>query len=138
MSYLDLWITNLRQRTSVRLKQAVPIIGHRKKALGPHSEFARVVMTISPADELDVVDNVPCRKELEALGVAWPRCVVFGLLDVVMFAEFGPLYKIRITLDDAAYHEVDSSENAFREASRDAGRKLIQTLTRDRLIRFDP
>jgi len=92
-------------------------------------------MTTSPAEELDVVDNVPCRKELEALGVAWPRSVVFGLLDVLMFAEFGSLYKIRITLDDAAYHEVDSSESAFREAGRDAGRKVIETVARDRLIR---
>ena len=95
-------------------------------------------MTTSPAEELDVVDNVPCRKELQALGVAWSQCVVFGLLDVVMFAEFGSLHKIRITLDDAAYHEVDSSENAFREASRDAGRKVIEMVTRDRLIRFRP
>ena len=55
-----------------------------------------------------------------------------------MFAELGPLYKTRITLDDAAYHEVDSSENAFPEADRDAGRNLIETVTRDRLIRFGP
>ena len=95
-------------------------------------------MTISPAEELDVIDNVPFRKELEALGVAWPRCVVFGMLDVVMFAEFGSLSKIRITLEDAAYHEVDSSENAFREAGRDAGRNVIDTMRRDRLIRFGP
>jgi hypothetical protein len=70
-------------------------------------------------------------------GICW-QYAAFGLLDVVMFAEFGPLYKIRITLDDSAYHEVDSSENAFREASRDAGRKPIETVARDRLIRFDP
>jgi hypothetical protein len=95
-------------------------------------------MTISAAEELDVVDNVPCRKKLEALGEAWPRCVVFGLLDVLMFAEFGSLYKIRITLDDAAYHEVDSSESAFREVGRDAERNVIETLTRDRLIRLGP
>lgn len=127
MNYLDLWIANLRQRNSVRLTQAITVVGHREKHFGPRSEFARVVITISPAEELDVVDNVRYRKELEALGVAWPQCVVFGLLDVVMFAEFGPLYKIRVTLDDAAYHEVDSSENAFREAGRDAGRKAIET-----------
>jgi len=36
----------------------------------------------------------------------------FRTVDVLMFAEFGSLYKIRITLDDAAYHEVDSSESA--------------------------
>ena len=62
-------------------------------------------------------------------------CVVFGLLDVVMFAEFGPLYKIKITLDDAAYHDVDSSDNAFREAVRDAGRNVIEVAKRDGLIR---
>jgi len=66
----------------------------------------------------------------------WPRCVVFGVLDVVMFAEFGPLSKIRITLEDAGYHEVDSSETAFRKAGRDAGRRVIETVTRDRLIHF--
>jgi translation elongation factor EF-G len=53
-----------------------------------------------------------------------------------MFAEFGSLYKIRITLDDAAYHEVDSSERAFREAARDAVRSVLETVTRDRLIPF--
>jgi hypothetical protein len=135
MNYLDLWIANLRQRTSVRLTQAITVVGHREKHFGPRSEFARVVMTTSPAEELDVVDNVPCRKELEALGVAWPGSVVFGLLDVLMFAEFGSLYKIGITLDHAEYHEVDSSESAFREAGRDAGRKVIERVTRDRLIR---
>lgn len=138
MNYLDLWIANLRRRRSVSLAQAITVVGNRRKPLGPRSEFAKVVMTIAPADELDVVDNVPCRKELEALGVAWPQCVVLGLLDVVMFAEFGPLYKIRITLDDAAYHEVDTSENAFREAGRDAGCNAIETVKRDRLIRFRP
>ena len=138
MNYLELWIANLGKRNSVRLTQAITVVGHREKHFGPRSEFARVVMTIRPSEGLHVVDNVPWRKELEALGVAWPQCVVFGVLDILMFAEFGPLYKIKITLDDAAYHEVDSSENAFREASRDAGRKIIETVTRDRLIRFDP
>jgi translation elongation factor EF-G len=62
-------------------------------------------------------------------------CVVSGLLDIVMFVDFGPLYKIRVTMDDAAYHEVDSSENGFREAGRDAGRNLVEIPRSDRLIR---
>jgi hypothetical protein len=135
MNYLDLWIANLRQRRSVHLTQAITIVGHREKHLGPRSEFARVTLTLGPAEELDVVDNVPCRKELEALGVAWPQCVVFGLLDITMFAEFGPLYKMRVTLNNAAYHEVDSCENAFREAGRDAGRNILEVVKRDGLIR---
>jgi hypothetical protein len=69
MTYLDLWIANLRQRNSVRLTQAITVVGHREKPFGPHSEFARVVLTISPAEELDVVDNVPRRKELTLIDV---------------------------------------------------------------------
>jgi len=91
-------------------------------------------MKIEPAEPFEVIDNVHCREELERLGVAWPMSAVFGLLDVAMFAEFGCLYKIRVTLNDAAYHEVGSSERAFREAGRDAGRKLIELAKRDRLI----
>lgn len=51
-----------------------------------------------------------------------------------MFAEFGPLYKLRITQDDAEYHEVDSSEDASREAGRDAGRNIVEAVKRDGLI----
>lgn len=138
MNYFDLWISDLRERTSVHLARPIAVEGHRERHIGPRWEFAKVVMTISPAEELEVYDHVPCRNELEALGVAWPRCVAFGLLDVLMFAEFGALHKIRITLDDAAYHEVDSSEKAFREAGRDAGLRVIEAVTRDRLIRFGP
>ncbi len=58
MNYLDLWIANLRQRTSHRLTQAITVVGHREKHFGPRSEFARVVMTTSPAEELDMVDNL--------------------------------------------------------------------------------
>jgi len=134
-SYLDRWTASLLLPASARLTQGISVVGHRETHFEPRSEFARVVMTVNPAEEFDVVDNVACRKELEALGVAWPMCVVFGLLDVVMFAEFGPLYKMRVTLDDAAYHHIDSSENAFREAGRDAGRNVIEVAKRDRLIR---
>lgn len=135
MDYLDLWFANQPRPDSMRLARGITVVGHREKPLGPRSEFARVEITVEPAEELSVVDNVPCRKELEALGVAWPQYFVFGILDILMFAEFGPLYKIRINLDDAAYHDVDSSANAFREAGRDAGRNIIETAKRDRLIR---
>jgi hypothetical protein len=39
MNYLDLWIANLRQRNSVRLTQAINVVGHREKRFGLRSEF---------------------------------------------------------------------------------------------------
>ena len=66
--YLDLWIAGLLRRKSARLQKGLTIVGHREKHFEPRSEFARVVMTINPAEEFGVVDNVPCRKDLEALA----------------------------------------------------------------------
>jgi hypothetical protein len=71
---------------------------------------------------------VPCRSEIEALQAGWPQPIIFGLPDVLMTMESYPLYKVRVTLNDAAYHDTDSTEIAFREAARDAGRRIVELI----------
>jgi hypothetical protein len=66
--------------------------------------------------------------ELEKLGVGWPDPFIFGLLDVLMNAGPDPLKNVRVTLEQAWYHDADSSRNAFRSAGRDAGRKIIAAI----------
>ena len=126
--YLRLWSDGFHEESSIVLPQPITVVGEREKHLGPKSEFARVKLTVHPSHMFEVVDNVTEKSELEKLGVGWPDCAVFGLLDVLMVAEFGPLYKVRVTLEEVWYHEVDSSWRAFRNAARDAGRKIIQSL----------
>ena len=134
--YLDSWVAGLLRRESAHITERVTVVGKREKHLGPRSEFARITVSVDPAEDFDVIDNVPSRKELEALGVGWPESAIFGLLDVLMFAELRPLYKLRVTLSDAAYHHIDSSENAFREAGRDAGRKIVEAVKQSGLILY--
>ncbi|HEY1421933.1 MAG TPA: hypothetical protein VGF20_00655 [Candidatus Acidoferrum sp.] len=100
-------------------------------------EFARVQLKLSPASNLEVVDNVAERGELERFGVGWPDAVAFGLLDVLMLAEPGPLYKVSVSLEKAWYHEVHSSFMAFRHAGQDAGRKVIESLVQGTRWKFD-
>jgi hypothetical protein len=88
-------------------------------------------MTLDPADRFELVDRVPCGPAIDALGIGWPRAVVFGLLDILMTMESHPLYNVRVTLTDAAYHHTDSTEIALREAGRDAGRKIVEELGAD-------
>lgn len=107
--------------------------GQRERHWRERSEFASVSMMIEPAEHFEVIDRVPCSREIEALGVGWPQSVVFGLLDVLMTMESHPLYKVRVTLKDAAYHETDSTEIALREAGRDAGRKIVKQIGADDL-----
>jgi hypothetical protein len=117
----------LLRRDSKRLTVPVNVIGEREK-LGSRSEFARVQVSIYPAEVFGVDDVVAERNELESLSVGWPEPVIFGLLDVLILADSGPFYKVRIVLEKVWYHEADSSRGAFREAGRDAGRRIIQTI----------
>jgi hypothetical protein len=131
--FLTQWLNGLLSRQSWKLKRSVSVTGRREKDWGGRSEFASVSLTIDPAEHFEVVDRVPCRSEIEALNVGWPQTVAFGLLDVLMTMESHPLYKVRVTLVDAAYHQTDSTEIALREAGKDAGRKLVERLGVDGL-----
>jgi hypothetical protein len=55
------------------------------------------------------------------------------MLDVLMNAEPDPLTEVRVTLEQAWYHDAaDSSREAFRNAGRNAGRKIITVIDRRR------
>lgn len=130
---MKLWASGPPEQKSILLTKPITVLGVRSKQLGPRGEFAKVQITLSPAPSFGVIDDVAERAELERLGVSWPDPVVFGLLDILMLAEPGPLYKVSAVLEMVWYHDVDSSLMAFRHAGRDAGRKVIEDLVRNHL-----
>jgi translation elongation factor EF-G len=129
--YVSLWAEGLPNQHSRVLSVPITVLGKRIRQLGPRSEFAKVRLTVLPSNSFEVIDRVAERSELEKLGVGWPDCAIFGLLDVLMFTESGPLFKVCVALEEVWYHEVDSSWQAFRQAGRDAGRKIIESIGDD-------
>jgi hypothetical protein len=87
-------------------------------------------LTAYPAQAFEVEDKIAEKADLERLNVGWPDCVIFGLLDELMLAEPAPLYKIRVVLEEVWCDEAGSSRQAFRQAGRDAGRRILEALTR--------
>jgi translation elongation factor EF-G len=125
--YLRLWSEGWPRQESILLESPLSVIGVQK-SLFPRAEFAKIKLTVHPANAFEVSDNVEEKRDLEELGVGWPDCVIFGLLDVLMLADTGPLYKVRVVLEEVWYHEVDSTWQAFRHAGRDAGRQIIESI----------
>jgi hypothetical protein len=115
---------------AISLLTPITVIGERLHA--EENEFAKVHLSVHPAGAFKVVDSVPERSDLEKLGVGWPEPVIFGLLDVLMSAKPHPLRNVRVVLERVWYHEVDSSRNAFRNAGRDAGRKVIEAFLKEK------
>ena len=124
--YLHKWIDNLVDRESSEVDRSCTVQGERNKHLGPMWQFARVEVSVEPSEQFEVADLVEPRAELAELG--YPDWVVFGILDVLMIAESAPVKNVRITLRKADHHPIDSSPMAFRQAGRDAGRKILDAL----------
>jgi translation elongation factor EF-G len=130
--YLSLWAEGLpNQQSSRRLAAPITVLGEWMKQLGARGEFAKVELTVHPSKSFEVIDRVAERSELEKLGVEWPDCAIFGLLDVLMVTKSGPLYKVCVVLEKVWYHEVDSTYQAFRHAGRAAGQKIIERIEDD-------
>jgi hypothetical protein len=125
-NYPKLWADGLLASKPLPLNRRITVLGERNQHLGPRWEFARIRVSIEPAPGFEVIDVVEADVKLRQLGyLDW---AVLGLLDVLMVAETAPLTGVRVILEKAEHHEIDSSQMAFRQAGRDAGRKIIAAL----------
>jgi hypothetical protein len=124
--YLKIWAEELLKRKPIRLKSRILVTGERNQHLGPRFEYAKIQISVEPSATFEVVDKIPANEELQKLGyLDW---TIFGLLDILLTAESSPLSAIRVTLEKADYHAIDSSPTAFMHAGRDAGRKIIEAM----------
>jgi hypothetical protein len=109
------------------LKVPVEIVGTRDQHMGPRWEFAKIRLSVEPADIFDVqIGPLPKAADLEKKG--YLDAAIMGLLDVLLTTESLPLRDIRVTFIEAEEHPVDSSQMAFRHAGRDAARNLLQAV----------
>jgi elongation factor G len=110
-----------------------------KKQTGGSGQFAKVIITLEP---LSTGDGALYEFESKVTGGRIPReyipSVDAGAQDAMQYGVLAgyPLVGIKLTLVDGAYHEVDSSEMAFKvagsialkEAARKAGPALLEPM----------
>ncbi|MDQ2707202.1 MAG: elongation factor G [Actinomycetota bacterium] len=110
-----------------------------KKQTGGSGQFAKVIITLGP---LDTGDGAMYEFESKVTGGRVPReyipSVDAGAQDAMQYGVLAgyPLVGLKLTLLDGAYHEVDSSEMAFKiagsialkEAARKAGPVLLEPM----------
>jgi elongation factor G len=110
-----------------------------KKQTGGSGQFAKVIITLEP---LSTADGAMYEFESKVTGGRIPKeyipSVDAGAQDAMQYGVLAgyPLVGIKLTLIDGAYHEVDSSEMAFKvagsialkEAARQAGPALLEPM----------
>ncbi|GGM51892.1 elongation factor G [Longimycelium tulufanense] len=107
-----------------------------KKQTGGSGQFARVIINLEPLEQ--TADGALYEFDNKITGGRVPReyipSVDAGAQDAMQYGVLAgyPLVGIKVTLVDGAYHEVDSSEMAFKIAGsmalKEAARKADPTL----------
>jgi elongation factor G len=137
--HLDIKVDILRRTHKVDVEIGKPQVAYRetitksvndvythKKQTGGSGQFAKIEYTIAPGEigtgytfESAVTGGSVPREYWPAVEKAFGRCMGEGTL-----AGY-PLLDVKFTLEDGAYHAVDSSSMAFEAAARAAYRQTI-------------
>ena len=135
--HLEVIVDRLKHEFSVEAIVGMPKVAYKEtirkstevnhkhvKQTGGKGQYAHVVMTLSPAEPgagFEFIDNI--------VGGRIPKeyipAVEKGVIDAMKSGIFAgyPVVDVKVDLTDGTFHDVDSSEMAFRTAARDAFKK---------------
>ncbi len=122
---VDMVERTLPYRETIRGK-ATHIEGKHKKQSGGHGQYGHVFIDIEPCYDQDFVF------EEKIFGGSVPKqyipAVEKGLREAITEGVLAgyPVSNIKVTLTDGSYHDVDSSEMAFKIATNIAFRKACE------------
>ena len=138
--HLDVLVDRMKREFKVEANIGNPQVAYRetirktvqsldythKTQTGGSGQFAKVIVTIEPynpdPDTLEEGDSAIYKFENAVTGGRVPKeyipSVDAGIQDAMQYGYLAgfPLVNIKATLEDGAYHEVDSSEMAFKMA----------------------
>ncbi|ORA61220.1 elongation factor G [Mycobacteroides franklinii] len=143
--HLDILVDRMRREFKVEANVGKPQVAYRetirkkvdnvefthKKQTGGSGQFAKVIISIEPL--VDAEDGATYEFLNKVTGGRVPReyipSVDAGAQDAMQYGILAgyPLVNIKVTLLDGAYHDVDSSEMAFKIAGSQALKKAAQS-----------
>ncbi|HKY58216.1 MAG TPA: elongation factor G, partial [Aeromicrobium sp.] len=150
--HLDILVDRMKREFKVEANVGKPQVAYRetikrrvenhsythKKQTGGSGQFAKVLISIEPNIDPETGQGAGYEFANNVTGGRVPReyipSVDAGAQDAMEFGVLAgyPMVDVKVTLEDGAYHEVDSSELAFKLAGsmafKEAARKADPTL----------
>ena len=143
--HLDILVDRMRREFKVEANVGKPQVAYREtirktvenvefthqKQTGGSGQFAKVIISLEPL--VDAEDGATYEFSNKVTGGRVPReyipSVDAGAQDAMQYGILAgyPLVNIKVTLLDGAYHDVDSSEMAFKIAGSQALKKAAQS-----------
>jgi len=140
--HLDILVDRMRREFKVEANVGKPQVAYKetirrkvehveythKKQTGGSGQYAKVIITLEP---FTGEDGATYEFENKVTGGRVPRefipAVDAGAQDAMQYGVLAgyPLVNLKVTLEDGAFHEVDSSEIAFKIAGSHALKKAV-------------
>ena len=137
--HLEIIVDRLKREFSVEVQTGKPQVAYRETMSGPaevnekyvkqtggRGQYAHVIMSLEPlkpGEGFEFVNKVTSGR----IPKEYIPAVEKGVVDVLhrgVYAGY-PVVDVRVTLTDGSYHEVDSSDIAFRTCAARAFRKAF-------------
>ena len=147
--HLDVLVDRMKREFNVEANVGAPQVAYRetirkavehvdythKKQTGGSGQFAKVIISIEPyapaAEELEEGESATYKFVNAVTGGRIPKeyipSVDAGIQDAMQYGYLAgfPMVNIQATLEDGAYHDVDSSEMAFKLAGSQALKEAL-------------
>jgi hypothetical protein len=126
MYHYSHWLKSFENLPPVGVQNTHHVEGLCKKAMGGRFLFAKVGMVFSPSNELIFDVSIPEALKQRCQQENWLDAINCGVLDIMLALSATPITLFKCVIDNIEFHEIDSSQQAFRLAARYAAEDFIR------------
>jgi hypothetical protein len=116
MKQLHDWFDRKISARRRRLRVPASATDTFRRNVGPRSLFGQVTLSAVPASEFSYSSRVtwPAGEQVQI----YEDCVLDGILDVLLVQQAEPVLGIAVTLEEIAWHEIESCAFGYRMAAQ--------------------
>lgn len=123
---LSNWLKSFDNLPPVGVQGRYHVEGLCKKATGGRFLFAKVRLAFSPSNELIFEVSLPQSLKQRCQQESWLDAIYYGVLDTMLTRSATPITLFKCVVDSIEFHEIDSSQQAFRLAARYATEDVLR------------
>ncbi len=123
------WIARKLSRYPLRLRETASATCSCHKQTETRCIFGQVTLSAAPSKTFSFVSHVDW-----PAGVNYEECVMDGIFDVLISADFHPICGVKFTLEEIGWDPKDSVPAGYYFAAREATRKILRLDEKNRNV----
>lgn len=125
MNYLEAWTRTIVEEPELQLPRGATAHGECRLHTGGTLWFAGVTLSLAPAIELRVRDQLEVEVRARLHQWDWYNSIVLGVLDVLLTRPIAPIRRFELVILAVEIDDIETRGKAFRIAARAAAQSVL-------------